>query len=259
MVLLGLSLSPIILVQRNIALNARKLLVEIPSRELTYPPWRVSIFQCFPMTGGRFRPSQHCCTTRRWLQSLRKPQDQSLQQPCNSNRCILHPRRNNETWGRFFRFAFFFLGGWLQNDGSVRFWVKRILVESILRPKFLEMIDFDVFFPPVPWQFLSRPKWMPMRRHLPIILMQDLHSDRMSQLPQGFNQSTRWCFKTWFSPRNPGEITQFHWTHILKWAGSTTNWTTAFRRMVQGVVVANKPSHLTENVSSEECAPDSAV
>ena len=141
----------------------------------------VSIFHCFPMTGGRFRPSQHCCTTRRWLQSLRKPQDQSLQQPCNSNRCILHPRKTTKH-GPFFRFAFFFFwgGGCKMMDAKI-FWEKNV-VESILRPKFLEMIYFDVFFSPVPdRQLLSRPKWMPMRRRLPTILMQD---------PAGSNAST---------------------------------------------------------------------
>ena len=223
----------------------------------------IPIFHCFPMTGGRFRPSllHHRVPSRRWLQSLRKPQDQSLQQPCNSNRCILHPRKTTKHGAVFSVSPFFFLVGCLQNDGCSDFGKKcgrKHFCGQISWDDRYIYIYFDVFFLPGSWQFLSRPKWMPMRRRLPTILMQDL-ADRMSQLPQGFNQSTRWCFKTWFSPQKPWEITQFNWTHILKWAGSTTNWTTAFRRMVQGVVVANKPSHLTENVSSEECAPDSAV
>ena len=71
-------------------------------------------------------------------------------------------------------------------------------------------------------KFRARPKWMPMRRRLPTILMQD-PADRMSQLPpEGFNQTTRWCFETYlFSPRSLGKSPNL--THILKWVGSTTN------------------------------------
>ena len=216
----GPFLSRIILVQRNIALNARKLLVEIPSRKLTYPPkmafwrwfsflgyvipWGIPIFLLFfPWLGGGSGHPNTVGTTRRWLQSLRKPQDQSLQQPCSSNRCIRHPRKTTKH-GAVFSVSPYFFGGVVAKWWMLRFWVKK-LVESILRPKFLEMIYFDVFFPPVPdssfqgrngcqWDDVFQPFWC-----------RTPAGSKPRQLPQGFNQSTRWCFKTWFSPRNLGK------------------------------------------------------